>query len=324
MRDAGVAGPRPVAAQAFELALDPPASGLVIGISHEGGTAATNRGARGVPGGRSADGRSSRCPTGRRARPSPTSSSTTDELDQSWCHTIGYVAPLLAATAVAAALRGEAADAAAIRAPHGGRRADTTSAEAMAATLADARHLIVIASGRGPDRRARADPQDRGGGLDPDRVPRPRDVPPRPPARRPTTRPGSCSSSPTATAATSASPVPARRSRRRGVVGVRRAAIVTADVVGRARSVADPGRPAGRAGDPGPAGGRGRAARFGDAAPAPDRADRPGPRDEPRPDPPRRPALRRGVRARRGLTRGLAPRPAPAAAPTSGRRAPCP
>ena len=31
-----------VAAQAFELSLDPPSSGLVIGISHEGGTAATN------------------------------------------------------------------------------------------------------------------------------------------------------------------------------------------------------------------------------------------------------------------------------------------
>src|SRR4051794_20561314 len=31
----------PVSAQAFELALDPPSAGLVIGISHEGGTAAT-------------------------------------------------------------------------------------------------------------------------------------------------------------------------------------------------------------------------------------------------------------------------------------------
>ena len=32
-----------VSAQAFELALDPPGGGLVIGVSHEGGTAATNR-----------------------------------------------------------------------------------------------------------------------------------------------------------------------------------------------------------------------------------------------------------------------------------------
>ena len=75
---------------------------------------------------------------------------------------------------------------------------DTASAEAMAATLADARHLIVIASGRRPDRRPRADPQDRGGGLDPDLVPRPRDVPPRAPAGDRRRRPGSCSSSPTA------------------------------------------------------------------------------------------------------------------------------
>ena len=40
-RSEGLRGRGPVAAQAFELALDPPAGGLVIGISHEGGTAAT-------------------------------------------------------------------------------------------------------------------------------------------------------------------------------------------------------------------------------------------------------------------------------------------
>ena len=40
-RAPGFAGSGPVAAQAFELALEPPAGGLVIGISHEGGTAAT-------------------------------------------------------------------------------------------------------------------------------------------------------------------------------------------------------------------------------------------------------------------------------------------
>jgi fructoselysine-6-P-deglycase FrlB-like protein len=32
----------PTCAQAFELSLDPPTSGVVIGISHEGATAATN------------------------------------------------------------------------------------------------------------------------------------------------------------------------------------------------------------------------------------------------------------------------------------------
>ena len=40
----------PVAAQAFELSLDPPATGLVIGISHEGGDDRDERGARRPPG----------------------------------------------------------------------------------------------------------------------------------------------------------------------------------------------------------------------------------------------------------------------------------
>jgi fructoselysine-6-P-deglycase FrlB-like protein len=146
MREASVAGPRPVAAQAFELGLDPPASGLVIGISHEGASAATNRAleASRVAGARTAIVTvSDRSPGAAIADVVV----TTEELDQSWCHTIGYVAPLLAATSVAASLRGEAADAAAIRGLMTAGAADTSSAEAMAATLADARHIIVIASG---------------------------------------------------------------------------------------------------------------------------------------------------------------------------------
>ena len=40
-RSAGLPGRGPVSAQAFELSLDPPADGLVIGVSHEGATTAT-------------------------------------------------------------------------------------------------------------------------------------------------------------------------------------------------------------------------------------------------------------------------------------------
>ena len=52
-------------AQAFELSLDPPAGGLVIGISHEGGTAATNAALAAARGGRRADRASS--PSARRS-----------------------------------------------------------------------------------------------------------------------------------------------------------------------------------------------------------------------------------------------------------------
>lgn len=146
MTDAGVAGPRPVAAQAFELALDPPARGLVIGISHEGGTAATNRALQAA---RAAGARTAIVTVSDRSPGAALADVVvpTGELDQSWCHTVGYVSPLLAATAVGAALRGAAADAAAIRRLMADGARDTASAGAIAATLADARHLIVIASG---------------------------------------------------------------------------------------------------------------------------------------------------------------------------------
>lgn len=146
MRDAGVTAPRPVAAQAFELALDPPSGGLVIGISHEGGTAATNRALEAA---RAAGARTAIVTASDRSPGAALADEVvaTEELDQSWCHTVGYISPLLAAVAVGAALRGEAADAAAIRALLAAGARDTASAEAMAATLAGARHLIVIASG---------------------------------------------------------------------------------------------------------------------------------------------------------------------------------
>jgi fructoselysine-6-P-deglycase FrlB-like protein len=135
-----------VAVQAFELALDPPSSGLVIGISHEGATAATNRALEAA---REAGARTAIVTVSDRSPGAALADVvvTTEELDQSWCHTVGYVSPLLAATAVGAALRGEAADAAGIRRLMADGARDTASAEAMAATLADARHLIVIASG---------------------------------------------------------------------------------------------------------------------------------------------------------------------------------
>ena len=146
MADAGVAGPRPVAAQAFELALDPPTRGLVIGISHEGSTAATNQA---LVAARAAGARTAIVTVSDRSPGAALADDvvTTRELDQSWCHTVGYLSPLLAATAIGAALRGAAVDAAAIRRLLADGARDAASAGAMAATLAKARHIIVIASG---------------------------------------------------------------------------------------------------------------------------------------------------------------------------------
>ena len=119
----------------------------MIGISHEGGTAATNAA---LAASRAAGARtaivtaSGRSPGGAIAEIVV----ETGELDQSWCHTIGYLSPMLAAVAVGALLSGRAVDVDAVDPPPGGRDARRRpSAERIAAELAGATHLLVIASG---------------------------------------------------------------------------------------------------------------------------------------------------------------------------------
>ncbi len=98
-------GPFVVAREAFEASLEPQSSGLCLAISHEGETAATvaalkaarARGAAtavitavaGSPVTRFAD----------RAFVTPT-------VDRSWCHTVGFLSPILAGGAIAAAFSG--------------------------------------------------------------------------------------------------------------------------------------------------------------------------------------------------------------------------
>ena len=139
----------PVAAEAFELSLDPPSSGLVIGISHEGGTAATNAALEAAK----AIGARTAVITCTRRSPGGGLADLvveTGELDQSWCHTVGYLSPLVAASAIGAHLTGADVDAAfqdAVRAlvAAGVDRANVT--EAVAGRLAERRSIVVIASG---------------------------------------------------------------------------------------------------------------------------------------------------------------------------------
>ena len=172
--------------------LDPPTRGLVIGVSHEGGTAATNAALARGPRGRGADG------AHHRQRRSPGAARSADivvetaELDQSWCHTVGYVSPLLAAAAVGAHAVGPAAWTptrsstllAAGTRDEAGRGADRRPRSPTAA------HLLVVASGADRPAGRELVAQGRGGGLAAVRVPRPRDVPPRPPAGDRRGRPG--------------------------------------------------------------------------------------------------------------------------------------
>ena len=143
-------GGAPVAAQAFEASLEDElgAGGLVIGISHEGATWATNRALERARSSGAAVGLvtvSDRSPGARLADVVV----TTEELDRSWCHTIGYLAPILAATAIGAHLSGAPVDPSAVRKILGaGLRRDAIAAvDGIAAGLANVERIIVIGSG---------------------------------------------------------------------------------------------------------------------------------------------------------------------------------
>jgi glucosamine--fructose-6-phosphate aminotransferase (isomerizing) len=144
-------GGTPIAMQALEASLDASFGGprsLVIGISHEGSTDATNR-ALSVA---RTSGATTAIVTVSGASPGAGLADivlTTGELDQSWCHTIGYISPILAAAAVGAHISGIAVDAAAVAdlLAHGLAPTSEGSARGIAAALGGLDRILVIGSG---------------------------------------------------------------------------------------------------------------------------------------------------------------------------------
>ena len=144
-------GGSPVAAQAFEGSLETTLGGsgaLVIGVSHEGGTWATNR----ALGSARDAGATVALITASAGSPGAALASivvATEELDQSWCHTIGYLSPILVATAVGGHLAGIPIDSKAVAALLATGLAEPAMAAeaALAGRLADANQLLVLGSG---------------------------------------------------------------------------------------------------------------------------------------------------------------------------------
>ncbi len=136
-----------VAAQAFEASLAPQRGGLVVGISHEGGTAATLAAVDAA----AANGARTAAVTVSAASPIGQAATVlaTGEIDRSWCHTVGYLSPVLAAVAVGAALTGEPGDAdpALLRELLVAGLAQGAAAEAIAGALGSLREIVVVASG---------------------------------------------------------------------------------------------------------------------------------------------------------------------------------
>jgi fructoselysine-6-P-deglycase FrlB-like protein len=93
--------------QAFEAALAPEPRGLCIGISHEGETAAT---LEALAAARRAGAATALITSEPGARRYADLSLVTPLRDRSWCHTVGYLSPILAGAAVAASLGGSSLD----------------------------------------------------------------------------------------------------------------------------------------------------------------------------------------------------------------------
>jgi glucosamine--fructose-6-phosphate aminotransferase (isomerizing) len=134
MAGAALLGAR--ARDAFEASLDPQSEGVLIAISHEAGTAATLAAIKA---------------TNARtilitANPDEDTGADlvvpTPLLDTSWCHTVGYVSPLLALTAIAGA-----ADGTTCMNVIEGTLALRPRFKAAAQTLKDCERLIVTGSG---------------------------------------------------------------------------------------------------------------------------------------------------------------------------------
>ncbi len=153
-RAAGLPGWGPVSVQAFELALDAPDRGLVIGISHEGGTAAT------IAALEAARARGARTALVTASAGAPAAAAAdivlaTVEMDRSWCHTVGYTSPLAAATVTAGILAGGTPnpDRLRDRLAHGIEAAHAAAADGMrpgeqiGAVVSSAANLLVVGSG---------------------------------------------------------------------------------------------------------------------------------------------------------------------------------
>jgi glucosamine--fructose-6-phosphate aminotransferase (isomerizing) len=133
-------------AQAFEATQTPPASGLVVGVSHEGGTTATNAA---LAAARAAGRRTAAITVTHRSPIGPLADLVveTDELDQGWCHIVGYLSPIVAAAAVGVHLSGRALEPEAVATLLADGTHDEAGAERIAAGLAGSSRVIVIASG---------------------------------------------------------------------------------------------------------------------------------------------------------------------------------
>jgi len=140
-------GKRPVvrALQAFETLRHPEPAGLLVAVSHEGGTEATIEAMRVA---RAAGVRVGLVTVSGRSPAAALADMVveTAEQDRSWCHTVGYLSPVVVFGAIGASLAGEQLDALALRALLDAAELGP-AAEEVAAQLLPCERLIVAGFG---------------------------------------------------------------------------------------------------------------------------------------------------------------------------------
>jgi fructoselysine-6-P-deglycase FrlB-like protein len=143
------AGGRVCTRQALDVAVRPPGKGLLIAVSHEGGTWATNEALRAA---RAVGGRTALITVSARSPGASLADHViqTDEQDRSWCHTVGYLSPLVVAGVLAGRLRGIPLDHQSVRGllAAAGMPEDMPSpADGIAGRLALCARLVVTGAG---------------------------------------------------------------------------------------------------------------------------------------------------------------------------------
>ena len=134
------------ACQAFEAALDPRPGGVCIGVTHDGGTGATIAALRAA----AEAGATTVVIT---AKPDAQAAQTAAHVlvtplrDRSWCHTVGYLSPLVTGAAIAAAVDGESLATAGAGAAVSAGIEVREEAVAVAHALHGTRQIIVTGSG---------------------------------------------------------------------------------------------------------------------------------------------------------------------------------
>jgi glutamine---fructose-6-phosphate transaminase (isomerizing) len=130
----------------LEAALEPHTGGTVIGVSHEGGTWATIQALSAARANGSATGLVTARPESESTRHADAVLAT-PEVDRSWCHTVGYLSPLSAGYALAAAASGGSADAAAAGRLVAAGLETRAAAKAAAGRLHGCSRLLIAGSG---------------------------------------------------------------------------------------------------------------------------------------------------------------------------------